>query len=477
MRYGIDDLLAENERYKSHQNAKHHALSELRRIDDESASSDSDVEMQVHNVLLEKGGEKDGDIEERRQALKSHQKIQKLIAVSQEATETERKDQLFTKNWKKRVVELTPLPIEDKDLAPDCILFTGTVPPFEKLLSGSLKYLVDREPFLKSIQFITWLLQICCHSDVSELVWAAHETLVKILDSNPNCKIFTFQLIVDLLNDFGADLSIIGHLESNEDEMEINVVSTDWDWSTRFPLFNLQIVLEVLSGSILKDLCDLTREEKYSLLGICYNMTLDIKAFKLLPELQRVMEALYISLDAHRQLVIADIIHSLKVDNHDYKILAQCVNMTPYGTKLTRFVRQNLAASLLESAAETSGIQYTKMGNAEMININNLIKHLKTIKVDQASTDCNELFCVMKLVEFMISVHYDQFAKHVDLFMKLHTTLLSISSQIKDTSGLFHVGTQLKEFVVYLCSKIILMKNGYAKQQGRQSFMQEYLDS
>jgi hypothetical protein len=142
------------------------------------------------------------------------------------------------------------------------------------------------------------------------------------------------------------------------------------------------------------------------------------------------------------------------------------------------------------------------MGNAEMININNLIKHLKTIKVDQASTDCNELFCVMKLVEFMISVHYEQFAKHVDLFMKLHTTLLSISSQIKDTSGLFHVGTQvcitfdlvshlvtlkmtgsncfysqLKEFVVYLCSKIILMKNGYAKQQGRQSFMQEYLDS
>lgn len=47
---------------------------------------------------------------------------------------------------------------------------------------------------------------------------------------NPNCKIFTFQLIVDLLNDFGADLSIIGHLESNEDEMEIDVVSTDWDW-------------------------------------------------------------------------------------------------------------------------------------------------------------------------------------------------------------------------------------------------------
>lgn len=102
-------------------------------------------------------------------------------------------------------------------------------------------------------------------------------------------------------------------------------------------------------------------------------MTLDIKAFKLLPELQRVMEALYISLDAHRQLVIvrinrvvntdlyandiiwqADIIHSLKVDNHDYKILAQCVNMTPYGTQLTRFVRQNLAASLLESAAETT---------------------------------------------------------------------------------------------------------------------------
>ena len=77
--------------------------------------------------------------------------------------------------------------------------------------------------------------------------------------------------------------------------------------STRFPLFNLQIVLEVLSGSILKDLCDFTREEKYSLLGICYNMTLDIKAFKLLPELQRVMEALYISLDAHRQLVIVRI--------------------------------------------------------------------------------------------------------------------------------------------------------------------------
>lgn len=70
----------------------------------------------------------------------------------------------------------------------------------------------------------------------------------------------------------------------------------------------------MLSGSILKDLCDLTREEKYSLLGICYNMTLDIKAFKLLPELQRVMEALYISLDAHRQLVIVRINRVVNTD-------------------------------------------------------------------------------------------------------------------------------------------------------------------
>lgn len=70
----------------------------------------------------------------------------------------------------------------------------------------------------------------------------------------------------------------------------------------------------MLSGSILKDLCHFTREEKYSLLGICYNMTLDIKAFKLLPELQRVMEALYISLDAHRQLVIVRINRVVNTD-------------------------------------------------------------------------------------------------------------------------------------------------------------------
>ncbi len=33
-------------------------------------------------------------------------------------------------------------------------------------------------------------------------------------------------------------------------------------------------------------------------------MTLDAKSFQLLPELQRVMEALYISLAEHNQLVI-----------------------------------------------------------------------------------------------------------------------------------------------------------------------------
>lgn len=79
LRYGIDDLLAENERYKSHQTAKHHVLNELRKMDDDSASDDSDVDM--HNALLEKGAEKDGDIEERRQALKSHQKIQKVRVI------------------------------------------------------------------------------------------------------------------------------------------------------------------------------------------------------------------------------------------------------------------------------------------------------------------------------------------------------------------------------------------------------------
>ncbi len=82
MRYGIDALLAENERYKSHQHEKHRALNELRRMEDESDSGDSDVEMQVHNVLLEKSAEKSGDIEERKQALKSHQKIQNVRIIS-----------------------------------------------------------------------------------------------------------------------------------------------------------------------------------------------------------------------------------------------------------------------------------------------------------------------------------------------------------------------------------------------------------
>mgnify|MGYP006940065994 CR=1 FL=1 len=76
-RYGIDDLLTQNERYKSHQHEKHRALNEIRRIDD-SLSSDSDLEMEVHAGLLEKGAEKTGDLEERKQALESHQKIQKV---------------------------------------------------------------------------------------------------------------------------------------------------------------------------------------------------------------------------------------------------------------------------------------------------------------------------------------------------------------------------------------------------------------
>lgn len=74
--------------------------------------------------------------------------------------------------------------------------------------------------------------------------------------------------------------------------------------SARFPLYNLQVVLGALSSAIAKDLCDFERAEKYALLGICYHMTLDRKAFKLLPELQQVMEALYINLHAHNQLVI-----------------------------------------------------------------------------------------------------------------------------------------------------------------------------
>lgn len=83
------------------------------------------------------------------------------------------------------------------------------------------------------------------------------------------------------------------------------------------------------------------------------------------------------------------------------------------------------------------------MGSSEMINVNNLIKHLKAIKVDQGS-NYNELFCVMNLVELAISVHYALFAKNVDLFMKLHATLLSLSSQIKDSSGLYTAGTQVR---------------------------------
>jgi len=63
-------------------------------------------------------------------------------------------------------------------------------------------------------------------------------------------------------------------------------------------------MLDALSIAITKDLCDLARGEKYSLLGICYHMTLDTKSFQLLPELQRVMEAVYISLADHNQLVI-----------------------------------------------------------------------------------------------------------------------------------------------------------------------------
>lgn len=63
-------------------------------------------------------------------------------------------------------------------------------------------------------------------------------------------------------------------------------------------------MFDALSMAISKDLCDLGRGEKYSLLSICYHMTLDTKSFQLLPELQRVMEALYINLTEHNQLAI-----------------------------------------------------------------------------------------------------------------------------------------------------------------------------
>jgi len=37
-------------------------------------------------------------------------------------------------------------------------------------------------------------------------------------------------MLVDLLNDFGADMNSIGHPESNEDDMEIGILNTDWEW-------------------------------------------------------------------------------------------------------------------------------------------------------------------------------------------------------------------------------------------------------
>ncbi len=76
-----------------------------------------------------------------------------------------------------------------------------------------------------------------------------------------------------------------------------------------------------------------------------------------------------------------------------------------------------------------------------MINLSNLVKLLKGIKVDQSSANYDELLCVMNLVEIAISVHYELFAKHVDLFTKLHAALQSISGQIKDTGGLYTAGT------------------------------------
>lgn len=81
------------------------------------------------------------------------------------------------------------------------------------------------------------------------------------------------------------------------------------------------------------------------------------------------------------------------------------------------------------------------MGEAEMINLNLLIDMLKSIRIDQASTDYNNLFYVMNLVELAIAVPHELFAKNVDLFMKVHATLLSISSQIKDAGGLYTAGT------------------------------------
>lgn len=83
-----------------------------------------------------------------------------------------------------------------------------------------------------------------------------------------------------------------------------HVINGDFIRSVHFPLFNLQKVLDALSILILKDLCDLERDEKYALLGVCYHMTLDTKGFKLLSQLQRVMEALYINLHRCNELVI-----------------------------------------------------------------------------------------------------------------------------------------------------------------------------
>lgn len=37
-------------------------------------------------------------------------------------------------------------------------------------------------------------------------------------------------MIVDLLNDFGADMSSIGYPESNEEEMEIEILNTNCEW-------------------------------------------------------------------------------------------------------------------------------------------------------------------------------------------------------------------------------------------------------
>lgn len=90
------------------------------------------------------------------------------------------------------------------------------------------------------------------------------------------------------------------------------------------------------------------------------------------------------------------------------------------------------------------GIQYFMIGNDEMINMHNLIKLLKSIKIEQGATNYDDLLCFMNLVEIAIAVHYELFARKVDIFMKLHTTLQALSSQIKDTGALYTTGTVVR---------------------------------